>query len=37
MDTMALTVNGDGSINVNTGKVTRGALDNPLRAVSYTG
>lgn len=37
MDTMALTVNGDGSINVNTGKVTRGAPDNPLRAVSYTG
>ncbi|MEO8540936.1 MAG: Rieske 2Fe-2S domain-containing protein [bacterium] len=37
MDTMALTVNGDGSVNVNTGKITRGAADNPLRATSYNG
>jgi cytochrome b6-f complex iron-sulfur subunit len=37
MDTMALTVNGDGSINVNTGAITSGDVDNPLRAVSYNG
>ena len=37
MDTMALTVNGDGSINVNTGQITSGDVDNPLRAVSYNG
>ena len=37
MDTMALTVNGDGSLNVNTGAITRGTLDNPLRAVPYNG
>jgi cytochrome b6-f complex iron-sulfur subunit len=37
MDTMFVTVNGDGSINANTGKITRGAADNPLRAVSYNG
>ncbi len=37
MDTMALTVNGDGSINVNTGVITSGDADNPLRAVSYNG
>jgi cytochrome b6-f complex iron-sulfur subunit len=37
MDTMALTVNADGSLNVNTGAVTRGGADNPLRAVSYNG
>lgn len=37
MDTMEVTVNGDGSINVNTGAITNGALDNPLRAVTYTG
>ncbi len=37
MDTMALTVNGDGSIQVNTGKITRGGADNPLRAISYNG
>ena len=35
MDTMALTVNGDGSINVNTGAITSGDADNPLRAVAY--
>jgi cytochrome b6-f complex iron-sulfur subunit len=35
MDTMLLTVNGDGSLNVNTGKITGGAADNPLRAVAY--
>ena len=37
MDTMLLTTNSDGSINVNTGKITGGAADNPLRAVSYNG
>jgi cytochrome b6-f complex iron-sulfur subunit len=37
MDTMELTTNSDGSLNVNTGKITRGAPDNPLRAVSYSG
>ncbi len=37
MDTMLVTVNGDGSINVNTGKITTGAADNPLRAVQYNG
>jgi len=35
MDTMALTVNGDGSINVNTGAITNGNAENPLRAVPY--
>lgn len=37
MDTMLLTVNGDGSIQVNTGKITTGAADNPLREVPYSG
>lgn len=37
MDTMALTVNGDGSVNVNTGQITSGGSDNPLRATSYNG
>ena len=37
MDTMAITVNGDGSISVNTGAITSGGTDNPLRAVSYNG
>jgi cytochrome b6-f complex iron-sulfur subunit len=37
MDTMLLTVNGDGSLLVNTGKITTGAADNPLRAVVYNG
>ncbi|MGE5596289.1 MAG: ubiquinol-cytochrome c reductase iron-sulfur subunit [Hyphomicrobiales bacterium] len=37
MDTMDLSINGDGSINVNTGKITSGAPDNPLRAVPYSG
>jgi cytochrome b6-f complex iron-sulfur subunit len=35
MDTMRLTVNGDGSVSVNTGQITSGAADNPLRAVPY--
>jgi cytochrome b6-f complex iron-sulfur subunit len=35
MDTMRLTINGDGSISVNTGQITSGAADNPLRAVPY--
>ncbi|MBA4181214.1 MAG: cytochrome B6 [Anaerolinea sp.] len=37
MDTMALSVNGDGSLSVNTGKITGGGADNPLRAVPYNG
>jgi hypothetical protein len=37
MDTMLLTVNADGSLNVNTGKITSGGADNPLRAVPYNG
>ncbi len=37
MDTMAITVNGDGSLSVNTGAITLGGTDNPLRAVSYNG
>jgi cytochrome b6-f complex iron-sulfur subunit len=37
MDTMDLSVNADGSVSVNTGRVTRGADDNPLRAVPYSG
>lgn len=35
MDTMLLSVNGDGSLSVNTGKITLGGQDNPLRAVQY--
>jgi cytochrome b6-f complex iron-sulfur subunit len=35
MDTMALSVNGDGTLNVNTGTITYGNADNPLRAVPY--
>ncbi len=35
MDTMAVSVNGDGSLNINTGKITSGGADNPLRAVAY--
>jgi cytochrome b6-f complex iron-sulfur subunit len=37
MDTMAVTINSDGSLNVNTGRVTGGGADNPLRAVPYSG
>ena len=37
MDTMLLSVNSDGSLSVNTGKITLGGPDNPLRAVSYNG
>lgn len=37
MDTMLLSVNGDGSLSVNTGKITGGGADNPLRAVPYNG
>jgi cytochrome b6-f complex iron-sulfur subunit len=36
LDTMALSVNADGSLNVNTGAITYGGLDNPLRAVPYS-
>jgi hypothetical protein len=35
MDTMEVTVNSDGSLNVNTGRITSGTNDNPLRAVQY--
>ena len=37
MDTMAVTLNADGSLNVNTGAITLGTNDNPLRAVPYNG
>ena len=37
MDTMAITVNGDGSLSINTGQITSGDVDNPLRAISYSG
>lgn len=37
MDTMAITVNADGSLNIDTGKITGGAADNPLRTVTYNG
>jgi cytochrome b6-f complex iron-sulfur subunit len=37
MDTMLLTVRSDGTIDVNTGKITSGGPDNPLRAVAYNG
>jgi hypothetical protein len=37
MDTMGLTVNANGSIDVNTGLITNGTVDNPLRAVPYSG
>jgi cytochrome b6-f complex iron-sulfur subunit len=37
MDTMEITTNSDGSININTGAITNGDLDNPLRAVPYSG
>ena len=35
MDTMEVTVNSDGSLTVDTGKVTKGGQDNPRRVVSY--
>jgi cytochrome b6-f complex iron-sulfur subunit len=35
MDTMVLTINADGSLNVDTGAVVSGAPDNPLRAIPY--
>ncbi|MCK9520583.1 MAG: ubiquinol-cytochrome c reductase iron-sulfur subunit [Dehalococcoidia bacterium] len=37
MDTMELSVNSDGSVNVNTGKIEAGDEDNPLRAIAYSG
>jgi cytochrome b6-f complex iron-sulfur subunit len=37
MDTMAVSVNSDGSVNVNTGAITSGTIENPLRAVPYNG
>ncbi|MGH2587483.1 MAG: ubiquinol-cytochrome c reductase iron-sulfur subunit, partial [Dehalococcoidia bacterium] len=33
MDTFAVTVNGDGSVDVNTSEITPGSTDNPQRAV----
>jgi hypothetical protein len=36
MDTMAITVLADGTLQVNTGRITRGGADNPLREVPYT-
>jgi len=35
LDTMDLSINSDGSLGVNTGRITFGNSDNPLRAVSY--
>jgi cytochrome b6-f complex iron-sulfur subunit len=37
MDTMLIAINSDGSLSVNTGRITSGALDNPLRATPYRG
>jgi len=37
MDTMLMAINADGSLNVNTGAITGGGPDNPLRAIPYTG
>ncbi len=37
MDTMAVSLNSGGSVDVNTGAVTLGNSDNPLRAVAYNG
>jgi len=35
MDTMEITVNNDGSLTVDTGKITKGGQDNPRRTTSY--
>ncbi|HEY8489437.1 MAG TPA: Rieske 2Fe-2S domain-containing protein [Dehalococcoidia bacterium] len=35
MDTMAITVNEDGSLSVDTGEITPGGVDNPQRAVPW--
>ena len=35
LDTMLVSVNSNGSVEVDTGKITSGAADNPKRAVSY--
>ena len=37
MDTMLIAVNADGSLSVNTGRITAGGLDNPLRATPFRG
>jgi cytochrome b6-f complex iron-sulfur subunit len=37
MDTMAISVNSGGSVDVNTGAITLGNSNNPLRAVAYNG
>ena len=36
LDTMAITVNVDGSLTVDTGVITKGGTDNPKRTVPYT-
>jgi cytochrome b6-f complex iron-sulfur subunit len=36
LDTMEVQVQGDGSVVVNTGKITKGGADNPMRTVPYT-
>jgi cytochrome b6-f complex iron-sulfur subunit len=36
LDTMAVTVNDDGSLTVDTGSITKGGPDNPKRAVPYS-
>lgn len=36
MDTMLVTTNADGSLNVNTGRITFGNTDNPLRALPFS-
>ena len=35
LDTMEITVNGDGSLTVDTGKIRKGGEDNPQRTVPY--
>lgn len=35
MDTMEITVNNDGSLSVDTGKITKGGEDNPQRTTGY--
>ncbi|MCC7366254.1 MAG: Rieske 2Fe-2S domain-containing protein [Dehalococcoidia bacterium] len=37
MDTMEISINSDGSVGVNTGRITNGGADNPLRTVAYSG
>ena len=37
MDTMAITVNPNGDLTIQTGKITKGGQDNPFRVVAYPG